>query len=458
MIAYVYRTKRRRAGKLISSRTWRARLKLEGDLKTRDVSLGVSDKQVAEQKLRDITRDHERTAVGIISPTAQRETFESPLERLVDGYVADLKVLGRSADHVRHVDKRLRRLMRECKWQNLREVTADSFLRWRAGQKQTPKTINEYQAALSAMFSWLRKQNRVAVNPFEFVTKVDARGKESFHRRALNDDEARQLLAGTRRPLYLLALHTGLRRGEINALRWGDLHLDMANPFYVVPVAKSKSRKEQPRPLHPELVKELQALKSSRPVTPETLVLPERVPAMKVIRADFKAAGIPLQDERGHRVDFHALRMTYITRLQRAGVSPREAMELARHSDMRLTMKTYTDAAALPLAATVRGLPSFDGTQIDTQTLVAGSQFVSPSVIGLKTIKVGKTVGNIDENHPTSPIVTFSHESENGGERGIRTPNHRLFVQSDRLRQPESSHDFHQCFQWFHLLLWTSNR
>ncbi len=422
MIAYVYRTKRRRAGKLISSRTWRARLKLEGDLKTRDVSLGVSDKQVAEQKLRDITRDHERTAVGIISPTAQRETFESPLERLVDGYVADLKVLGRSADHVRHVDKRLRRLMRECKWQNLREVTADSFLRWRAGQKQTPKTINEYQAALSAMFSWLRKQNRVAANPFEFVTKVDARGKESFHRRALNDDEARQLLAGTRRPLYLLALHTGLRRGEINALRWGDLHLDMANPFYVVPVAKSKSRKEQPRPLHPELVKELQALKSSRIVTPETLVFPERVPAMKVIRADFKATGIPLQDERGHRVDFHALRMTYITRLQRAGVSPREAMELARHSDMRLTMKTYTDAAALPLAATVRGLPSFDDTQIDTQTLVAGGQFVSPSVIGLKSIKVGKPVENIGGNHGESPIVTFSHESENGGERGIRTP------------------------------------
>ena len=62
-----------------------------------------------------------------------------------------------------------------------------------------------------------------------------------------------------------------------------------------------------------------------------------------------KATGIPLTDERGHRVDFHALRTTYITRLQRAGVSPREAMELARHSDMRLTMKTYTDVAQLPL-------------------------------------------------------------------------------------------------------------
>jgi integrase len=422
MIAYIYRPKRQRNGKLISSRIWRARLKLNGDVKARDISLGVSDKQVAEQKLRDNIRDQERTAVGLLAPAAQRETFENPMERLVDGYVADLKALGRSPDHVRHVDKRLRRLMRECHWLSLREATADSFLRWRTEQKQAPKTINEYQAVLSALFSWLRKQNRVAANPFELVSKVDARGKESFHRRALNDDEARRLLAGSRRPLYLLALHTGLRRGEINALHGSDFHLDAANPFYLVPIAKSKSRKEQPRPLHPELVVELQSLRAAAKVTPEALVFPEGVPQMKVIRADFKAAGIPLVDERGYRVDFHALRMTYITRLQRAGVSPREAMELARHSDMRLTMKTYTDAAALPLAATVRGLPSFGDSQIDSQTLVAGGQFVSPSVIGVKAIKVGKTIGNIDGNHGASSIVTFSHENENGGERGIRTP------------------------------------
>ena len=163
-------------------------------------------------------------------------------------------------------------------------------------------------------------------------------------------------------------------------------------------------------------------MKSAGKLTPEKLVFPERVPAMKVIRADFKTAGIPLVDERGHRVDFHALRMTYITRLQRAGVSPREAMELARHSDMRLTMKTYTDAAQLPLAATVRGLPSFNDSQIDSQILVADRPAVSPSVIGLKSIKVGRIIGNIDGNHGASPIVTFSHENENGGERGIRTP------------------------------------
>ena len=85
-------------------------------------------------------------------------------------------------------------------------------------------------------------------------------------------------------------------------------------------------------------------------------------------------------------------------------------------------MKTYTDAAQLPLAATVRGLPSFDDSHIDSQTLVADRPAVSPAVIGLKSIKVGKTVGNIDGNHRASSIVTFGHENETGGERGIRTP------------------------------------
>ena len=263
MIAYIYRPKRQRNGKLVSSRIWRARLKLDGDVKARDISLGVSDRQVAEQKMRENIRDRERVSVGLMAPAAQRETFENPMAKLVDGYVADLKALGRCADHVRHVDKRLRRLMRECHWQSLRDATADAFLRWRAEQTQAPKTINEYHAVLSALFTWLRKQNRVAANPFEIISKVDTRGKQRSQRRALNDDEAKRLLATPRKLLYLLAMHTGLRRGEINALHGGDFHLDTANPYWMLPAAFVKNRKEQPRPLHPELVAELQMLKAA---------------------------------------------------------------------------------------------------------------------------------------------------------------------------------------------------
>ena len=422
MIAYIYRPKRRREGKLVSGRIWRARLKLKGDPKTRDISLDCADKQTAEQKLRDTIRDQERESVGLLAPASQRETFESPLTELVDSYVADLKSLGRSEDHIRHVDKRLSRLIRECKWESLREITADSFLRWRAEQTQAPKTINEYHAVLSALFTWLRKQNRVPANPVEIISKVDTRGRERLRRRALCDEEARRLLAGPRRLLYLLAMHTGLRRGEINALCGGDFHLDTPNPYWLLPAKYVKNRMEQPRPLHPELAAELRALKAAGKLAPEVSLFPDGVPPMKEIRADFAAANITLLDKRGHRVDFHALRTTFITRLQRAGVSPREAMELARHSDMRLTMKTYTDVAQLPLASTVKNLPAIGDTQIDTQTLVPDSPNVSPSVAGVKLFEGGKTPENIDENPCESSLVTCGHESQNGGERGIRTP------------------------------------
>jgi len=57
-----------------------------------------------------------------------------------------------------------------------------------------------------------------------------------------------------------------------------------------------------------------------------------------------KAAGIDFVNATGHRADFHSLRHTLATNLARAGTAPRVAMEIMRHSDMRLTAKTYTDA------------------------------------------------------------------------------------------------------------------
>jgi integrase len=432
MIAYVYKQRRKEGGKPVAGRIWRARLKLNGDVKPRDISLGVSDKQVAEQKLRDAIREHERTAVGMMAPAAQREAFKSPLEAVIGEYVADLIALGRSKDHVRHVDKRLLRLMRECGWQSLREATPESFLRWRTGQKQAPKTINEYHAALSALFTWLRKQGRAEVNPFEVISKIDTRGKERIRRRALSDAEAQALLSSvpeSRRIVYLFALHTGLRRGEIDKLQWADVKLNDATSSVRVRPEINKNRKDQLLPLHSEMVA---VLKASKPevVAANAPVFLGGAPTMKEFRADIKAAGIPWVDERGHRIDFHALRTSYITRLQRSGVSPREAMELARHSDMRLTMKTYTDTAQLPLAATVAQLPSFGFTseqnqhsQIDSQNLGAGSLSVSAAVAKNKTRKTDKTPVNIGESQSQSQPVAVGHgESEwrRGGDSNPR--------------------------------------
>jgi hypothetical protein len=79
-----------------------------------------------------------------------------------------------------------------------------------------------------------------------------------------------------------------------------------------------------------------------------------------MLKADLAAAGIPYEVEGPHGplfADFHALRHSFITMMERAGISPKTAQELARHSDIRLTMQRYTHKTLHDLAAAVETLP-----------------------------------------------------------------------------------------------------
>jgi hypothetical protein len=77
-------------------------------------------------------------------------------------------------------------------------------------------------------------------------------------------------------------------------------------------------------------------------------------------------------DARGRVVDFHALRMTFITNLTLSGVAPKTAQLLARHCDINLTMNTYTTLGVLDQAAAVEALPPIpDGDRADEQRLRA---------------------------------------------------------------------------------------
>ena len=61
----------------------------------------------------------------------------------------------------------------------------------------------------------------------------------------------------------------------------------------------------------------------------------------EMMRADLGRAGIPYVDEDGLVADFHAPRGTFTTNLVIAGVSPKFTQDLARHSDINLTMGVY---------------------------------------------------------------------------------------------------------------------
>jgi hypothetical protein len=75
------------------------------------------------------------------------------------------------------------------------------------------------------------------------------------------------------------------------------------------------------------------------------------------------AAEIEDTDADGKVLDFHGQRMTFISGLARAGVSPTKAQKLARHSDVNLTLRTYTHLKAEELASAVESLPSLPGTK-----------------------------------------------------------------------------------------------
>jgi integrase len=268
-------------------------VKLTGDNKVRDISLGVSDKQVAQQKLNKLIQELEHESAGLIPAKAEREAAQSPLLDLISEYVNELTVLGRSVDHLRHVNTRLRRLVRECRWTRLADVTPASFQSWRKEQvTKAPKTLNEYLATLSAFWTWLRKQSRVSVNPFELVERTDTRGKERIQRRALSDAQAIQLLqvAGKNQLAYMLPLYAGLRRNEAKTLHWSDLVLGESGGLLRLHAAVNKNRKEQSLPLHHELAKALQQQKPAN-CKADDLVLVNGVPEDERIPAGLEKGG-----------------------------------------------------------------------------------------------------------------------------------------------------------------------
>jgi integrase len=357
MAHHVFKPRRTRNGKPVISRVWWGQYRLDGDSKYTRFSLKTTDKRVAQAKLDELVKREERLRAGILAPEAQTAAATKPIAEHLTEFVQYLRSSNRSRGYYRKVEQRVTRLMNECGWKLLRDVTAASFIAWRAEQTLAPKTVNDYQDAIGALLNWLKQTDRINVNPLERVGKVDGRGRRTFVRRAFTDDELKRLIqvSGPRGIVYTVAAKTGLRHGELLKLQWGDLDFDGSVPVVRVRAATTKNRKDAVIPLAADVV---EALRAWRPEESRStsLVFPRMVPNRHRVTEDLEAAGIERWRD-GKKVDFHALRTTFVTNLQRAGISRRVAMELARHSDSRLTDRVYTDESALLTADAIAKLP-----------------------------------------------------------------------------------------------------
>ena len=360
MICFPFKPRRRVDGKLCECRFYSGKLRLDGESRVRIVGLHTTDQREAFRLLFELAEEQKLEARGILPPRAMREAAARPLDQLRKAFLEDVKARGRAAATLKRYEKDLRRLFERCRWQKLRDITPQSFTAFRVGSALSGKSLNDMLAVTKGFLEWLRGQQMLKENPLEFVKPVDLRGFRPC-RRALEDGQVRSLLAVApthRSIVYLTALNTGARRKEVGMIRWGDFDLDSGKPCLVFRASVSKNRKEARIPLNDELAATLRAF---RPVdaAPFQLAFAGLVPKMDTFRRDLSRAGIPYLDEQGRRVDFHSLRLTFGTNLVLSGIHPRVVQELMRHSDIRLTMRLYTDASKLPLKEAVAALPSF---------------------------------------------------------------------------------------------------
>jgi integrase len=195
-----------------------------------------------------------------------------------------------------------------------------------------------------------RRHDRRDLTPGQLEAVLDAAARSARTLRGLSGAD--------RHMLYLTACATGFRCGELGTLTPESFDLGEA-PAITLAARHAKNRRPVRQPL-PEAVAGLlrgflAGKPAGRPVWPGSW----KDRAAEVLRVDLAAAGVPYAVEGPDGplyADFHALRHTFITMLERSGASPKAAQALARHSDIRLTMNRYTHADKAALARAVNGL------------------------------------------------------------------------------------------------------
>jgi integrase len=371
MICFPFKPRRKVSGDISECRFYSGKLRLDGESRTSVIALHTTDEREAWRQLNQLRDERVMEARGLLPPRAVREAALKPLEELRRAFLEDVKARGRAPATLKRYEKDLRRLFERCGWRKLADITPQSFIGFRARSLLSKKSLNDMLAVTKVFLEWLRGQRMLKEKLLEFVKPVDMRG---FHpcRRALRDEQVRSLLAVApehRRIVYLTALNTGARRKEMKMIRWGDFDLDSGKPSLLFRASIAKNRKDARIPFNDELATALRAFRPAD-AAPFQLAFGGLVPKMETLRRDLAKAGIVYLDEQGRRVDFHSLRMTFGTNLVLRGQHPRSVQEMMRHSDIRITMKLYTDVTGLPLREAAAALPMFGSRGEETKERV----------------------------------------------------------------------------------------
>ena len=360
------------------------------------------DKSAAQAMLNELVTKEERKTAGQVDPF--EDHLKRPIAEHADDFEAHLEHKGNVRQHVFQVVTKVRKIIGDCKWTFLRDISASRLQKFladlRTADELSVQTSNHYLRAIKQFCRWLVRDRRMRDDPLVHLSMLNVKLDRRHDRRALKADEFARLVNAAmsgppvvcvsgpdRAMMYVLAAWTGYRKAEIGSLTKRSFRLDTQPPTVTVAAAYSKRKRQDTQVLHPNVVILLREwLATKAELAPDELLFPvsAKIPGgverrtSKMMRTDLEAARkkwieeasgeertrrmesdyLAYQDASGEFADFHSNRHTFITNLERAGVSPRTAQSLARHSDIRLTMGVYTHIGLHDQTSAVESLPA----------------------------------------------------------------------------------------------------
>ena len=357
-------------------RTWYLDYKLNG-LRNRIVlgrSPGVSldgARDLAEKQIGRVADGKDLQAEQKAGRVAAKKARHSTLKAFLDGPYGDWVVPHRRSGAI--AITRIRSDFKDWLEKPMSELNTQLVEAWQTRQRRggkLPTTINRdvqrLQACLSKAVEWklldvhpMAGFRKLASDQDDRVRYLTAEEEDRL-RTALVDREGQLREARTRfnewreargykllpphvnefvdhlRPLTLLALNTGLRRGELLGLRWGAI--DLQGKVVTVTAATSKSGRKRHVPLNDEAMWLLTAWEKQVSATGKSDYVFGRSEGERMTSIATAWAGLvsraKIDDFR-----FHDCRHHFASRLVQGGTDLNVVRELLGHSEIKMTLR-----------------------------------------------------------------------------------------------------------------------
>jgi len=198
------------------------------------------------------------------------------------------------------------------------------------------------KSTINRELACLRKMLNKAVD-WEFLQRNPVSGvklfseKDNLKERVLNSEEEQRLLKSSvdyHRPIIKVAIHSGMRRGEILNLKWQNVDLEKRE----LRVTNTKSGKARLVPVNEVLFKEFKKLKNTAYQSEYVFINSNTGLPFVDIKKAFKSA---CKRAKVQGLRFHDLRHTFASRLVANGVDLITVKDLLGHSSVRITER-YT--------------------------------------------------------------------------------------------------------------------